>query len=57
MWNEITKVPPPKNVVLNTKLDDADGVRNVQPLQLIGNLWFTPDGKAYVYYTPTHWKY
>jgi hypothetical protein len=39
-----------------TKIDDADGVRNVQPLKRSGNLWFFPDGGMYVYYVPTHWK-
>lgn len=39
----------------NTKIDDADGIRNEQELKLVGKLWFLPDGSMYVYYTPTHW--
>jgi hypothetical protein len=27
------------------------------PLKRQGNLWYTPDGSMYVYYTPTHWRY
>lgn len=39
-----------------TKIDDADGCRNEQPLKRRGPLWFKPDGSMYVYYSPTHWK-
>lgn len=48
---------PPEGVVVETKIDDADGVRNEQPLQRIGGLWFTPDKAMYVYYRPTHWRF
>jgi hypothetical protein len=54
----IDKLPPVSQVV-DTKIDDADGCRNVQPLKLIaggGRLWFFPDGGMYVYYEPTHWR-
>lgn len=47
----------PERVVLETKIDDEDGVRNVTTLQRIGNLWWTPDGEMYVYYRPTHWRH
>lgn len=47
---------PRKGEVVMTKIDDADGLRNEQPLKRDGNLWFFPDGSMYVYYTPTHWK-
>lgn len=50
-----TSVPPDGQVVM-TKIDDASGCRNEQPLKRRGRLWFFPDGSMYVYYTPTHWK-
>lgn len=46
---------PPEGEVVNTKIDDGKGVRNVQALKRRGRLWFLPDGSMYVYYTPTHW--
>jgi hypothetical protein len=53
-WNTIADAPD--RVVVETKIDDAHGVRNVTTLKRIGNLWFVPDGSMYVYYTPTHWR-
>lgn len=53
-WNTIDTAPA-EEVVL-TKIDDDDGVRNVQALKRSGRLWFVPDGSMYVYYTPTHWR-
>jgi hypothetical protein len=46
----------PEDSVVETKIDDAGGERNVQPLKRRGRLWFVPDGTAYVYYAPTHWR-
>ena len=46
----------PEGVVLDTKIDDADGCRNEQRLKRAGNLWWYPDGSMYVYYRPTHWR-
>lgn len=57
MWKSIKEETPPKNKVLKTKIDDRDGVRNEQELKWDGKLWWTPDGKMYVYYEPTHWYY
>lgn len=45
----------PEGVPVMTKLDDGSGVRNEQTLVRHGNLWWTPDGSTYVYYTPTHY--
>lgn len=45
----------PDNEEVWTKIDDDNGVRNVAKLTRHGNLWFVPDGRMYVYYTPTHW--
>ena len=50
---------PPRDVVVETKIDDEQGCRNLQPLVrsgVNGRLWFFPDGSMYVYYTPTHWR-
>jgi hypothetical protein len=54
-WRKIDSAP--ENVVVKTKIDDEDGngERNVQLLKRRGRLWWTADGKMYVYYTPTHW--
>lgn len=46
----------PEGRVVETKIDDVGGVRNVQTLKRIGQLWFVPDGSVYVYYWPTHWR-
>lgn len=56
-WMRIDKQPPPQNIIVDTKIHDENGERNVQRLKLSGRLWFVPDGSMYVYYTPTHWKY
>lgn len=47
---------PPNGVVVETKIDDEKGCRNVQKLQRQDNLWLHSDGSMYVYYTPTHWR-
>ena len=52
-WQPIETAPD--GVVVRTKIDDKDGVRNVQPLKRRGRLWFTSDGSMYIYYAPTHW--
>lgn len=49
--------PSPENIVLETKIDDADGCRNEALLKRRGNLWWTADGEMYVYYRPTHWRF
>lgn len=57
MWKLISSNPPQDGVVVETKVDNGDGERNVQKLKRKGNLWFLPDGSMYVYYTPTHWRF
>lgn len=56
-WTKFADELPPENVVVDTKIDDANGVRNEQQLKLKGNLMWTPDGRMYVYYWPPHWRY
>ncbi len=53
-WRTIEDAPD--NVVVLTKIDDGHGVRNEQPLERRGRLWWFEDGSMYVYYTPTHWR-
>ena len=53
MWQTIDSAP--EHIVVMTKIDDAEGPRNVQKLIRQGRLWFFPDYSMYVYYTPTHW--
>ena len=53
-WKPISSAP--NGVVVETKIDDAFGVRNQQTLKRSGNLWWFPDGSMYVYYDPTHWR-
>ena len=55
-WFDAQIMPPTNGVVVDTKIDDEKGIRNEQPLKRNGNLWWTPDGEMYVYYTPTHWR-
>jgi len=55
-WISVDDALLPDGRVVETKLDDAQGCRNVQKLKREGWLWFMPDAKIYVYYTPTHWR-
>lgn len=58
-WIKCSEHLPAPGIVVDTKIDDANGVRNEQQLKLQtpnGRLWFFPDGSMYVYYIPTHWK-
>lgn len=51
-WLPIETMPDGLTAV--TKIHDADGERNVQPLRKEGRLFFA--GEMYVYYSPTHWR-
>lgn len=55
-WIKVSEKLPPENLVVETKIDDAFGVRNQTELRRKGRLWFFPDETMYVYYTPTHWR-
>lgn len=55
-WIPVVRTLPREGIIVETKIDDANGVRNVQELKRIGRLWYYPDGSMYVYYTPTHWR-
>ena len=53
-WQPIETAPNGR--VVETKIDDAGGVRNVARLKRHNNLWFFSDDSMYVYYQPTHWR-
>lgn len=55
-WVECNEHLPPNGIIVDTKVDDLEGIRNEQKLKRINSLWFHPDVKMYVYYTPTHWR-
>lgn len=53
-WQPIDTAP--EGVVVETRISDAGGERNVQRLERSGRLWFMPDASIHVFYTPTHWR-
>lgn len=55
-WIKVKDELPPEGEMVETKIDDKKGCRNVQKLCRLKNLWFLPEESMYVYYTPTHWK-
>ncbi len=55
-WTQTADELPPMGLVVETKIDDGEGVRNVQTLMRDGGLWWFPDRSMYVYYRPTHWR-
>lgn len=55
-WIKTEDQLPPEKVVVETKIDDQYGIRNIQPLYRIGSLWFIPGKSMYCYYRPTHWR-
>ncbi len=56
-WQRITVDTPVEKIIIETKIDDKDGCRNVQNLIFYKKLWWLTDMSMYVYYTPTHWRY
>ena len=57
-WIPVSERKPMPGKIVETKIDDEKGVRNVTTLFIHerGNLWFVPDGSMYVFYRPTHWR-
>lgn len=57
-WIKCSERLPDIGEVVQTKIHNQGGERNVQSLKRGGNgrLWFFPDGSMYVYYLPTHWR-
>ena len=56
-WIRVVDQAPPRDVVVETKIEDERGVRNIAKLKLHNNLWFFDDLSMYVYYSPTHWRH
>lgn len=54
-WTYVGHHLPPEGKEVETKIDNAQGVRNMARLTRRSRLWFA--GDVYVYYTPTHWRY
>ena len=55
-WTATTQELPPAKLLVDTKIDDENGVRNEQPMFYDSNLWWINSGSMYVYYRPTHWR-
>ena len=55
-WIKTSAKLPEDGELVETKIDDDQGERNIAKLRRRGNLWFMKDDKMYVYYTPTHWR-
>ena len=55
-WISTSARKPPERVDVETKIDDANGERNVQTMAFWRNLWWIDDYYMYVYYMPTHWR-
>ena len=59
-WKTIDTAP--LDQVVETKIDDASGVRNETSLIQKQRgpesrpMWWFPDMSMYVYYQPTHWR-
>ncbi len=53
-WQPIQSAP--ERQVVETRIFDDQGERNVQALRRDGRLWWLPNGSMYVYYAPTHWR-
>ena len=56
MWNRTKDILPEEGLLVDTKIDDGNNVRNEGQLIRKGGLWFLSDMSMYVYYTRTHWK-
>ncbi len=52
-WTEVSQSVPPNGVVVDTV--SPNGLQ--QKLKRIDNLWFSPDGAIYMYYTPARWRH
>lgn len=55
-WIRTSDMLPPEKEIVETKIHDKQGIRNEGDLIRLKNMFFTPDERMYVYYTPTHWR-
>ena len=51
-WYPIDSAP--ENERINTRINDANGIRNEQIMKRSGKLWWVEG--MYVYYAPTEWS-
>ncbi len=59
-WNNTWEQLPALKTVVETKVQVGNRETKICKLQLLipdKPLWFKPNGKDYVLYTPTHWRY
>ena len=56
-WIRCSDRLPPNDLLVKTKIDNENGIRNEQDMIRDGSLWFHKDKSTYVYYEPTHWAY
>jgi hypothetical protein len=53
-WISCSTQLPREHKVVETKIDDKDGLRNFDRLVFSNNLWWLEDKS--MYYSPTHWR-
>ena len=56
-WIKVKDRLPKINIAVKTKIEDSDGILNIQTLIYWKNLWWLSDRSMYVYFIPTHWHY
>ena len=56
MWNRTQYRQPENDTIVEVKIDDEQSDRMHGKLRYRDQMWWTRDGKMYVYYVPTHWK-
>ena len=58
-WTKIVdnKSLPVDGIIVETKIDDEQGIRNEAFLIRKNNIWWSKDMSIYIYYRPTHWRY
>lgn len=55
-WTRCEHILPPNGVVVQTKLDEDDGVYIERLAKRHETFWFMTSGAVYMFYTPTHWR-
>lgn len=55
-WIATADLLPNTDRVVETRILDAKGERNLTELRFSRRLWWFPDMSMYVYYAPTHWR-
>lgn len=55
-WIKCSDTLPPEMQEVETKINDAQGERNLAVLSYHRTQWWTPDFARFVYENPTHWR-